>query len=362
MTTANGGWWATPCPKALPNTARRMLSGPMAIDTLHTDDDSAEILQAQIETAGQRLDKALAEAFPTLSRARLQALLAEGAVSKDGQVITSGKAKATTGVYEITLPPVTAADPEPENVPLTVLFEDEHLIVIDKPSGMAAHPAPGCETGTLVNALLYHCGDSLSGIGGVARPGIVHRLDKDTSGVMVAAKSDKAHAGLSALFATHDIERTYIALVRGAPSPDKGRIETLIGRSPHDRKKMAVLKSSGRQAITDYVVQARYGIPAKSGAAPMASRVACTLHTGRTHQIRVHMASKGAPLLGDPVYGSGAPVLAIRTALEELQFHRQALHASVLGFVHPVTGQALRFETPLPADMQALEERLAALD
>ncbi|WP_292053990.1 MULTISPECIES: RluA family pseudouridine synthase [unclassified Brevundimonas] len=321
-----------------------------------------EILTADISAAGVRLDKALAEAFPSLSRARLQSLLAEGAISKDGVILTSGKAKAQAGTYLIALPPVAAADPEPENIPLTVLYEDEHLIVIDKPAGMAAHPAPGCETGTLVNALLHHCGDSLSGIGGVARPGIVHRLDKDTSGVMVAAKTDAAHQGLSALFATHDIERTYIALVRGCPSPDKGRIETLIGRSPHDRKKMAVLKTSGRQAITDYVVQKRYGIPAKASAAPLASRVACTLHTGRTHQIRVHMASKGAPLLGDPVYGSGAPALAIRNALEDLNFTRQALHAAVLGFVHPVTGTSLRFETSTPPDMQALEQRLDALD
>lgn len=321
-----------------------------------------EILTADISASGVRLDKALAEAFPSISRARLQSLLAEGAISKDGVVLTSGKAKAQAGTYLIALPPVAAADPEPENIPLTVLYEDEHLIVIDKPAGMAAHPAPGCETGTLVNALLHHCGDSLSGIGGVARPGIVHRLDKDTSGVMVAAKTDAAHQGLSALFATHDIERTYIALVRGCPSPDKGRIETLIGRSPHDRKKMAVLKSSGRQAITDYIVQERYGIPAKAGAAPLASRVACTLHTGRTHQIRVHMASKGAPLLGDPVYGSGAPALAVRNALEDLNFTRQALHAAVLGFVHPVTKTPLRFETPTPPDMQALEERLTALD
>lgn len=321
-----------------------------------------EILEADIADAGARLDKALALAFPSLSRARLQALLLQGAVSRDGEILTSGKAKAVPGTYRITLPPLAAADPEPENIPLTILFEDEHLIVLDKPAGMAAHPAPGCETGTLVNALLHHCGDTLSGIGGVARPGIVHRLDKDTSGVMVAAKTDRAHQGLSALFATHDIERTYIALVRGSPSPDTGRIDTFIGRSPHDRKKMAVLKSSGRQAITDYVVQKRFGIPAKAGAAPMASRVACTLHTGRTHQIRVHMASRGSPLLGDPVYGSGAPALPVRQALEQLDFQRQALHAAVLGFVHPVTGQTLRFETPLPPDMRALEERLDALD
>lgn len=326
------------------------------------EDETREVLSVQIDASGARLDKALADAFPSLSRARLQALLAEGAVTKDGAPLTSGKAKITPGLYEITLPPVAPADPEPEDIPLTVLFEDEHLIVIDKAPGMAAHPAPGCPNGTLVNALLHHCGDSLSGIGGVARPGIVHRLDKDTSGVMVAAKTDKAHAGLSALFATHDIERTYIALTRGCPSPDTGRIDTLLGRSQHDRKKMAVLKSSGRQAITDYVVQTRFGLPAKADGAPMAAQVACTLHTGRTHQIRVHMASKGSPLLGDPVYGSGAPATPVRLALEELDFRRQALHAAVLGFVHPITGEALRFETPPPADMQALLSRLTALD
>ncbi len=226
---------------------------------------------------------------------------------------------------------------------------------------MAAHPAPGTPDGTLVNALLAHCGDSLSGIGGVARPGIVHRLDKDTSGVMVAAKTDRAHAGLSALFASHDIERTYIALTRGAPNPSKGRIETLIGRSSGDRKKMAVLKSAGRIAITDYVVQHTYGQPAKPGGAPMAARVACTLHTGRTHQIRVHMASKGSPILGDATYGSGSPATPVRAAIATAGLTRQALHAAVLGFVHPVTGQTLRFETKPPADMLALEALLADL-
>jgi len=331
-------------------------------DEDNTEDAGAEILSAEVTASGIRLDKALSDAFPTLSRARLQALLAEGAVSKDGQVLTSGKAKATCGTYTITLPPVSPAEPQPENIPLNVLFEDAHLIVIDKPSGMAAHPAPGCESGTLVNALLYHCGETLSGIGGVARPGIVHRLDKDTSGVMVAAKTDEAHQGLSALFATHDIERTYIALTRGTPSALSGRIDTQIGRSLHDRKKMAVLKHGGRQAITDYVVQKTYGQPAKASGAPLASRIACTLHTGRTHQIRVHMASVGAPLLGDPVYGSGAAAIPVRAILEELNFTRQALHAAILGFVHPVTGEALRFETAPPADMQALETRLCALD
>ncbi|OGN42295.1 MAG: RNA pseudouridine synthase [Caulobacterales bacterium RIFCSPHIGHO2_01_FULL_70_19] len=326
-----------------------------------SEDDDPTVLEARIEAGGVRLDKALADAFPGLSRARLQALLAEGAVRRDGQPVAGGSAKAAPGLYTVTLPPVAPAAPQPEAIPLTVLFEDADLIVIDKPAGMAAHPAPGSETGTLVNALLHHCGDSLSGIGGVARPGIVHRLDKDTSGVMVAAKSDRAHVGLSALFAAHDIERTYIALTRGAPSPAKGRIESLIGRSSSDRKKMAVLRSGGRNAITDYVVETVFGAPARPGAAPMAARVACTLHTGRTHQIRVHLASKGAPILGDPVYGSGSPAAPVRAAIADAGLKRQALHAAVLGFVHPVTGEALRFETTPPEDLRALEQRLSQL-
>lgn len=325
------------------------------------DITSTELLEAHIDAPDVRLDKALAEAFPTLSRARLQALLAAGAVSRDGQVLTGGSAKAQPGLYAVALPPVAPADPQPEAIPLTVLFEDADLIVIDKPAGMAAHPAPGSETGTLVNALLAHCGDSLSGIGGVARPGIVHRLDKDTSGVMVAAKTDRAHAGLSALFATHDIERTYIALTRGAPSPSRGRIETRIGRSSGDRKKMAVLRAGGREAVTDYLVQTTYGQPTKAGGAPLAARVACTLHTGRTHQIRVHLSSKGSPILGDATYGSGSPAASVRAAIVEAGLTRQALHAAVLGFVHPVTGEALRFETAPPADMQTLEALLSNL-
>ena len=330
-------------------------------DDVLIEDDDATVLEARLETGGDRLDKALAGIFPTLSRARLQALLAEGVVSRDGHTVSSGSAKAQPGQYQITVPPVVSATPAPEAIPLTVLFEDADLIVVDKAAGMAAHPAPGCETGTLVNALLAHCGATLSGIGGVARPGIVHRLDKDTSGVMVAAKSDRAHAGLSALFAAHDIERTYLALTRGAPGPEKGRIETLIGRSPSDRKKMAVLRSGGRNAVTDYVVQQSYGLPAKAGGAPMAARVACTLHTGRTHQIRVHLASKGSPILGDAVYGSGSPAAPVRAAIAEAGLARQALHAAVLGFIHPVTGEALRFETAPPRDMNDLERLLAEL-
>ena len=322
-------------------------------------DEDGEVLTVVLapELSGQRLDKALAPLFPDLSRARLQALIAEGRLSIDGQAVSDTSRKAKAGIYALLVPPPIPADPEPEAIPLAVLYEDAHLIVVDKPAGMAAHPAPGSLTGTLVNALLHHCGDSLSGVGGVARPGIVHRLDKDTSGVMVAAKSDAAHKGLSALFATHDIDRLYIALTRGAPSPPAATIVTQLGRSPGDRKKMAVLRSGGREAITHYRVDAAFGPQDR----PLAARVACRLETGRTHQIRVHMASKGSPCLGDPVYGAGQPASAVREAIQAAGLKRQALHAAVLGFVHPITGEALRFETPLPDDMAALQQRLEAL-
>lgn len=315
-----------------------------------------EILEVTLdETArGERLDKALAAAAPELSRARLQALMAEGAVSLDGAAMTDASAKARPGAYQILVPPPAPAIPEPQAIPLTVLFEDAHLIVVDKPAGMAVHPAPGSPDRTLVNALLAHCGASLSGIGGVARPGIVHRLDKDTSGVMVAAKTDAAHRGLAALFEAHDIDRLYLAFTRGAPSPPRGTIATRLARSPYDRKKMAVVKAGGREAVTHYAVEEAFG-PADR---PLAARVACRLETGRTHQIRVHLASKGAPCLGDPVYGSGQPAAAVREAVAAAGLRRQALHAAVLGFVHPVTGERLRFETPLPPDMAALETEL----
>ncbi len=335
----------------------------MSDEDLQDDEsaDAGERLEVRLSGDEGRLDRALAQSLPRLSRARIQALIAAGRASRDGVTLFDGSAKAQAGIHRLDVPPPAAAVPEAEAVPLTVLFEDADLIVIDKPAGMAAHPAPGSWTGTLVNALLHHCGASLSGIGGVARPGIVHRLDKDTSGVMVAAKSDRAHAGLSALFAAHDIERSYVALTRGAPDPAKGRIQTQIGRSSSDRKKMAVLRSGGREAITDYAVQRTFGAPRKPGAPPLAARVLCTLHTGRTHQIRVHLASKGAPILGDPTYGSGSPAAPVREAVAAACLARQALHAAVLGFVHPVTGQPLRFETPPPADMAALERLLSEL-
>ncbi|MEW5683595.1 MAG: RluA family pseudouridine synthase [Pseudomonadota bacterium] len=309
------------------------------------------------DEAGGRVDKTLAERLPDLSRARIQALIAEGRVSRDGAAVSDGSAKAAAGVYTIDVPPPAPADPQPQDIPLTILFEDAHLIVLDKPPGIAMHPAPGSEDGTLVNALLYHCGDSLSGIGGVARPGIVHRIDKDTSGVVVVAKTDAAHQGLAALFEAHDIDREYIAFTRGAPRPDKGTIEGAIARSTHDRKKMAMVKTGGRHAVTHYRVQRVFGPQEK----PLAGRVACRLETGRTHQIRVHLASKGTPCLGDPTYGSGSPSEPVREAIETAQLHRQALHAAVLGFVHPITGETIRCESELPPDMAALEALLARL-
>ena len=312
----------------------------------------------EITQGGGRLDRALADLLPELSRSRVQALMAQGTISKDDVTVTDASARAAPGLYRLLIPAPVSAVPQPENIPLTVLFEDQHLIVIDKPAGLSAHPAPGSESGTLVNALLHHCGDSLSGIGGVARPGIVHRLDKDTSGVMVAAKTDAAHRGLSELFAAHDLERSYIALTRGAPSPERATITSQIGRSPNDRKKMAILRSGGREAITHYELRKTYG---PAGGRPVAGKVICKLETGRTHQIRVHLASKGSPCLGDAVYGSGSPSLAVRQAVTEAGLTRQALHAAVLGFVHPRTGETLRFETAPPADMTALEAALALL-
>ena len=328
-----------------------------------TDDDLAsdetgdtQVLMADIDDdeSGERLDRVLASHFADISRARLQALIAEGRLSIDG------KHKARAGTYVLSIPAPVAAKPEPQDIPLDILFEDEHLIVINKPVGMAAHPAPGTRDGTLVNALLYHCGansseeSSLSGIGGVLRPGIVHRLDKDTSGILVAAKSDIAHRALSELFSRHDIDREYKAIVRGSPKYMSGTVTTRIGRSHHDRKKMAVLRAGGREAITHYQLEEVYG-----DTKPLAALLTCRLETGRTHQIRVHMAHLGCPCLGDPVYGSGAPAKEVQAILKELDFNRQALHAGLLGFIHPITGEKLKFRAPLPDDMQELADALA---
>ena len=332
-----------------------------ADEAVGVEDDEAfgvRIVAVAPEQASGRIDKVLADLLPEMSRARIQALIAEGRVSRDGAPVADASAKAQPGDYRLEIPPPVAAEPQAEAIPLTVLFEDAHLIVVDKPAGMAAHPAPGSESGTLVNALLHHAGASLSGIGGVARPGIVHRIDKDTSGVVVVAKTDAAHQGLSALFAAHDIERLYIALTRGAPrGAARGTIEGAIGRSTADRKKMALVRTGGRHAVTHYAVERLFG-PAEK---PLAARVACTLETGRTHQIRVHLASVGAPCLGDPAYGSGPPAEKVRLAIAAAGLARQALHAAVLGFRHPVTGEAMRFESPLPRDMATLQGLLADL-
>ena len=313
-----------------------------------------------IETGPARLDKALAEACPDYSRSRLKALILAGDVTCNGLALTDPSAKVNAGQkITITLPPLAEAAPQPQDIPLDVVFEDEHLILINKPPGMVVHPAPGNPDGTLVNALLAHCGDSLMGIGGVARPGIVHRIDKETSGLLVAAKSDKAHEGLSRLFEEHTIERAYIAVVRGKPDMRKGRIEANIARSRHNRQKMGVVRIGGRIAATNYEVKRIYGD--KNNA--IASLVECRLETGRTHQIRVHMTHIGHPVVGDSTYGRGMRLKGGMKAPEILKnFPRQALHARILGFVHPITGENLRFSARLPDDMEALTKALEALD
>ncbi|WP_121118399.1 RluA family pseudouridine synthase [Croceibacterium ferulae] len=295
---------------------------------------------------GPRLDKALAEASG-LSRERIKALLAEGAITVAATPATSPSAKAPDGAsFAIRLPPATDPHALPQQIPLTIVHEDADLLVVDKPAGMVVHPAAGNPDGTLVNALLHHCAGQLSGIGGVARPGIVHRIDKDTSGLLVVAKSDRAHEGLARQFADHSITRAYLAVTNGHPQPPAGTITARLGRSDADRKKMAVLpkdSSRGKHAVTHYKTLQRL-----TGAAV----VECRLETGRTHQVRVHLLSIGHPLLGDPVYGRANSI--VRPILRELGFTRQALHAAELGFVHPVSGEYLHFSSPLPADMRQL--------
>jgi 23S rRNA pseudouridine1911/1915/1917 synthase len=315
-----------------------------------------------IATATDRLDRALAQAHPDISRARFQRLIAEGAVSVEGQVIDDGGHKVKAGQsLTVIVPPPAPAEPAPENIALDVVFEDKHLIVINKPAGLVVHPAAGHEGGTLVNALLAHCGDSLSGIGGVKRPGIVHRLDKDTSGLLVVAKNDAAHQALSEQFAAHGrdgrLEREYLAFVWGIPVRPTGMIATGIGRSTTNRQKQAVSnREDAREAITHYELVERFGTAA--------SLVRCRLETGRTHQIRVHMAHIGHPLLGDGVYGAGFKSASARlddtakTAVKSLK--GQALHAAVLGFEHPKSGKQMRFEAPLPDELSQLHHALKA--
>ena len=297
---------------------------------------------------GLRLDKALAELLPELSRERLKSLIVEGQVTAQGRALNPSMKVMAGQAFVITLPPPVEAEAVAQDIPLNIVHEDADLIVIDKPAGLVVHPAAGNLDGTLVNALLHHCRGQLSGIGGVARPGIVHRIDKDTSGLLVVAKSDKAHEGLAQQFKAHSIDRLYAAIVYGIPQPGAGTIDSWIGRSDSDRKKMAVHREGrGKHAITHYRVLDRL-----RGAA----LVECRLETGRTHQVRVHMAHLGHPLIGDPVYGRDRK--GFKSILETLGFKRQALHAKRLGFIHPVTGQNLSFDSALPIDMQELLSEL----
>jgi 23S rRNA pseudouridine1911/1915/1917 synthase len=315
--------------------------------------------------AGGRLDAALAKAVPVFSRNRIKDLILAGAVAINGQTATEPKTKLKLGdALLLTAPEPVEADPEPENIPLSILYEDDDLIVIDKPVGMVVHPAPGSPSGTLVNALLYHCGESLKGIGGVKRPGIVHRLDKDTSGVMVVAKTEAAHNHLAAQFADHGrsgpLHRAYVAFAWGKTEQARGTVDAPLGRDANNRLKQAVRKD-GREAITHYAVEARFG-----GDGWDITRLKCELETGRTHQIRVHMAHIGHPLVADGLYASGYATKINRlpdgpkAALASLG--RQALHAAELGFEHPETGEEMFFESPLPPDLATLELALEPYD
>ena len=332
------------------------------------DDEDLDLGTLALTAApgGQRLDVALTEAARdaglVLSRTRIKGLIEAGALSLDGAPATDANRKLKGGeALVLVVPPAEEAEPRGEAIPLAIVYEDAHLVVIDKPAGLVVHPAPGHATGTLVNALIAHCGDSLSGIGGVKRPGIVHRLDKDTSGLLVVAKSDAAHHGLAALFADHgrtlSLTRTYRAFVWGRPERVFGTIEAPLGRHGSDRLRMAVVpEERGRLAVTHWRREADLG--------DHTSLIACNLETGRTHQIRVHMAHIGHPVLGDPLYARGFATKIVklppgaREAVEALR--RQALHAAVLGFTHPVTGEEMLFESPLPPDLVALEATLAA--
>jgi 23S rRNA pseudouridine1911/1915/1917 synthase len=318
----------------------------------------AATIQAGESDAGQRLDRVLALHLPELSRTRLKRLIEDGHVTAHGIVLRDPSLRVHFDQnFVVFLPRIEDAAPAAQPIALDIRFEDVHLIVIDKPAGMVVHPAPGNPDGTLVNALLAHCGDSLSGIGGVRRPGIIHRLDKDTSGLMVVAKSEAAHQALSRDFAARRVDRAYTAFVWGVPSPPAGEIAGNIGRSAANRKKMAVLREGkGKPAATRYRVERAFH--------NYAAIVQCRLATGRTHQIRVHLAHLGHPLIGDPVYGTRAGRRIARGGAIDgriAAFPRQALHAGRLGFVHPIDQQRLEFESPLPADMQELTKSLERL-
>jgi 23S rRNA pseudouridine1911/1915/1917 synthase len=299
--------------------------------------------------AGWRLDRALAAAVPNLSRERLKTLIRSGAVEAEGKAVRDPATKVRgLEALRVAVPEPKAAHNEPQAIPLTIVFEDEHLLVVDKPAGLVVHPAAGNFDGTLVNALLHHCGGSLSGIGGVARPGIVHRIDKDTSGLLVVAKNDVAHEGLAKQFAAHSIDRRYLAIVSGVPLASEGVVDAPLARSSMNRKKIAIVEGHrGKRAVTHWK---------RLQVLRDAALVQCRLETGRTHQVRVHMASIGHPLVGDPVYGRSGRTHG--KLLKELGFHRQALHAAELGFTHPVTKRSLAFSSAMPPDMQELMRAL----
>ena len=328
------------------------------------DQDGLIVFEVQPEAAGTRLDQWLTQQLGgDYSRSRVQALIKQGAVAVGGSPVTETKRKIATGdSVSVVLPEAEPAEPEGEDIALDILHEDAELIVINKPAGLVVHPGAGNWTGTLVNALIHHCGDSLSGIGGVKRPGIVHRLDKETSGVMVVAKTDRAHHSLSRAFADHgltgELKRAYVALVWGAPPHKSGVVDAPLGRAA-DRVRRAVVpegRSDARHAVTRYAVIEHF--ERKENNTATASLVECRLETGRTHQIRVHMAHINHPIIGDQDYG-----MAFRTKANRLpeplktmtkDFPRQALHAKLLAFAHPVTGEIMQFEAEMPADMQAL--------
>ncbi len=316
------------------------------------------------EHKGFRLDRFLAGACSDMSRSRLRQLIELGAVTRAGITIKDQNHRVKPGeCYIVAIPPLLPAVPQGQDIPLKVVYEDADLIVIDKPAGLVVHPAAGNPDGTLVNALIHHCGDSLQGLGGEARPGIVHRLDKDTSGLLVAAKNERAMGSLAKQFANHTIERAYTAIVWGCPRKPEGLIETQIGRNPFDRKKMGVLRGGGKEARTGYKVIERFGDPANA----FASLIECRLQTGRTHQIRVHLTHLGHPLIGDPTYGRAHSLPRAHAPEEELayraaaEFPRQALHAWLLGFQHPSLHKTLRFESPWPEDLSNMIDALRGL-
>ncbi len=312
---------------------------------------SVTVVTIPSDMAGWRIDRALAVLIPTHSRERLKALIGAGQVTGATGAHHKDPARKVVGGDRLTVvvPPAVTPDAAPQDIPLTIVFEDDHLLVVDKPAGLVVHPAAGNLDGTMVNALLHHCAGRLSGIGGVARPGIVHRIDKDTSGLLVVAKTDPAHEALSRQFAAHTVERVYVAVVGGVPVPAAGTVTGSLARSSANRQKMAmVAEGRGKHAVTHY-----RSVTALTGA----TKIECRLETGRTHQIRVHMASIGHSLLGDPAYGRTPS--ALKAVLADLGFVRQALHAATLGFVHPVTQEKLSFHSALPRDIVELIGRLS---